>query len=114
MIALSPHQRYFLYKGFTDMRKSFDGLCGLVRNELDKDPASGCVFIFFNKPRTHVKILFWERDGFALFYKRLERGTFEVPSSNHENEISSQTLSLILDGIILSSVKKKKRYLHPV
>jgi transposase len=113
MIALSPHQRYFLYKGFTDMRKSFDGLCGLVRNELDKDPASGCVFIFFNKPRTHVKILFWERDGFALFYKRLERGTFEVPVSNNENEISSQTLSLILDGIILSSVKKKKRYLHP-
>ena len=95
------------------MRKSFDGLCGLVRNELDMDPASGCVFIFFNKPRTHVKILFWERDGFALFYKRLERGTFEVPVSNNENEISSQTLSLILDGIILSSVKKKKRYLHP-
>jgi transposase len=64
MIALSTHQRYFLYKGFTDMRKSFDGLCGLVRNELDKDPASGCVFIFFNKPRTHVKILFWERDSY--------------------------------------------------
>lgn len=113
MIALSTHQRYFLYKGFTDMRKSFDGLCGLVRNELDKDPASGCVFIFFNKPRTHVKILFWERDGFALFYKRLERGAFEVPTSNDENEISSQTLSLILDGIVLSSVKKKRRYSHP-
>lgn len=60
-----------------------------------------------------MKILFWERDGFALFYKRLERGTFEVPSSNQENEISSQTLSLILDGIVWSSVKKKKRYLHP-
>jgi transposase len=113
MIAISPHQRYFLYKGFTDMRKSFDGLCGLVRNELGKDPASGSVFIFFNKPRTHVKLLFWERDGFALFYKRLERGTFDVPGANQEQEVSSQTLSLILQGIVLSSVKRKKRYLVP-
>jgi transposase len=112
MIALSPHQRYFVFNGFTDMRKSFDGLCGLVRNELEKNPTSGSVFIFFNKPRTHVKILFWERDGYALYYKRLERGTFEIPTPNSDQEISAQTLSLILHGIVLSSVKKKKRYME--
>jgi transposase len=112
MITLSPHQHYYVYKGFTDMRKSFDGLSGLVRNDLEKNPSSGNVFIFFNKPRTHVKILFWESDGYALFYKRLERGTFELPQANHEHEISAQTLSLILQGIVLSSVKKKKRYLE--
>lgn len=92
------------------MRKSFDGLTGLVRNDLKRNPVSGDVFIFFNRPRTHVKILFWERDGFALYYKRLEQGTFEVPSTESEGEITAQMLSLILQGIILSSVKRKKRF----
>lgn len=110
MLTLSAHQRYFVYKGYTDMRKSFDGLTGLVRNDLKRNPVSGDVFIFFNRPRTHVKILFWERDGFALYYKRLEQGTFEVPSTESEGEITAQTLSLILQGIILSSVKRKKRF----
>jgi len=109
MLSLSANQRYFVFKGHTDMRKSFDGLTGLVRNELSMNPICGDVFVFFNKPRTHIKILFWERDGFALYYKRLERGTFEVPVSDN-NEINAQTLSLILQGIILSSVKKKKRW----
>lgn len=109
MLSLSANQRYFVFKGHTDMRKSFDGLTGLVRNELSMNPISGDVFVFFNKPRTHIKIMFWERDGFALYYKRLERGTFEVPVSDN-NEINAQTLSLILQGIILSSVKKKKRW----
>lgn len=112
MLMLSPHQRYYVYKGFADMRKSFDGLGGLVRNELEKNPASGNVFIFFNKPRTHVKILFWESDGYALYYKRLERGTYELPATDDVGEVSAQTLSLILQGIVLSSVKKKKRYLE--
>lgn len=110
MLTLSTHQRYFVYNGFTDMRKSFDGLTGLVRNDLNRNPVSGDVFIFFNRPRTHVKILFWERDGFALYYKRLERGTFEVPSTESAGEITAQMLSLILQGIILSSVKRKKRF----
>lgn len=108
MLTLSPHQRYFVYKGYTDMRKSFDGLTGLVRNDLGKNPLSGDVFIFFNRPKTHVKILFWERDGFALYYKRLESGTYEMPLSVN-GEVTAQNLSLILQGIVLSSVKKKKR-----
>jgi transposase len=109
MLTLSPHLRYFVYNGATDMRKSFDGLTGLVRNELEKKSVGDGVFIFFNRNKTHVKILVWERDGFALYYKRLERGTFELPVS-HNNEINAQTLSLILQGIVLSSVKKKKRW----
>lgn len=63
------------------MRKGFDGLSGLVREGLLKDPLSGDVFIFFNKRRTHVKLLLWERDGFSLYHKRLERGTYELPST---------------------------------
>ena len=94
------------------MRKSFDGLTGLVRNDLGKNPLSGDVFIFFNRTKTHVKILFWERDGFSLYYKRLERGSYEVPHSDN-GEVSAQNLSLILHGIILSSVKRKKRYQQP-
>lgn len=110
MLSLSPLQRYFVYNGYTDMRKSFDGLCGLVSNDLAKNPTNGDVFIFFNRPLTHVKILFWERDGFALYYKRLERGTYDLPSTDSQAEVSAQVLSFILQGIILSSVKRKKRY----
>lgn len=94
------------------MRKGFDSLAGLVRNNLGKDPVSGEVFVFFNRPRTHVKLLCWESDGFAIYYKRLEKGTYELPGTSKDvsEQISSQTLSLILQGIILSSVKKKKRF----
>ncbi len=110
MLNLSPHQRYFVYKGGTDMRKSFNGLSGLVRNDLDKNPTNGDVFVFFNRPRTHVKILFWERDGFALYYKRLEKGTYDLPTTDNGGEVSAQVLSLILQGIVLSSIKRKKRF----
>jgi len=112
MLLLSQQQRYFVYTGATDMRKGFDTLSGLVRSEMKLNPMSGDMYIFFNRSRTHVKILLWERDGFALYFKRLERGTFELPA--HQNTgntpISAQTLSLILQGIVLSSVRRKKRF----
>ena len=72
MLSLSVQQRYFVFGGITDMRKGFDSLAGLVRNHLDKTPISGDVFVFFNRTRTHVKLLCWEHDGFAIYYKRLE------------------------------------------
>ena len=76
MIAFSSAQRYYYYREATDMRKSFDGLSGLIRTGLNRDPLSGDVFVFINRRRTHIKLLVWDRNGFVLFYKRLERGTF--------------------------------------
>lgn len=111
MLALNNAQRYFLYRGVTDIRKGFDGLSGIIRNELRENPLSGDVFIFFNRKRTHVKLLMWDSDGFAVYYKRLERGVFEIPAGYEQStEVSSQILSLILQGIVLSSVRRKKRY----
>lgn len=111
MLALNNAQRYFLYRGVTDIRKGFDGLSGIIRNELRENPLSGDVFIFFNRKRTHVKLLMWDRDGFAIYYKRLERGVFEIPAGYEQSAmVSSQVLTLILQGIVLSSVRRKKRY----
>ena len=95
------------------MRKGFDGLSGLVRDGLAKDPLSGDVFIFFNKRRTQVKLLLWERDGFSIYHKRLERGTYELPSLTNSStsvELRSDELMLILQGISLKSVRRLKRF----
>lgn len=112
MLLISEHQRYFVYTGVTDMRKGFDTLSGLVRAEMKLNPMSGDMYIFFNRARTHVKILLWDRDGFALYFKRLEEGTFELPSQNNSGStlITAQTLALILQGIVLSSVRRKRRF----
>ena len=109
MLSLSPSCRYFLCRHQTDMRKGFDGLCGLVREGLLKDPLSGDVFIFFNKRRSQVKLLLWERDGFSIYHKRLEKGTYELPASSSE-ELRSDELMLILQGISLQSVRRRKRF----
>lgn len=95
------------------MRKSFDGLSGLIRDGLQKDPLGGDVFIFFNKKRSQVKLLLWERDGFSIYHKRLERGTYELPSltgSSTSIELRSDGLMLILQGISLKSVQRRKRF----
>ena len=112
MLAITSAQRYFFYSGLTDMRKGFDSLCGLVREEFKMNPLSGDVFIFLSKTRNKIKFLQWQHDGFAIYYKRLEKGTFEMPiiERNHTALISSQQLILIMEGIKLSSVRKHKRY----
>jgi transposase len=95
------------------MRKGFDGLSGLVSNEFLLNPLCGDVFIFFNRPHNRVKILNWQEDGFVIYSKRLEKGTFELPNGNSPGrsiEISSEQLHFILSGIVLSSVKKRKRF----
>lgn len=109
MLSLASSCRYFLYRHQADMRKGFDGLSGLVREGLQKDPLSGDVFIFFNKRRTQVKLLLWERDGFSIYHKRLERGTYELPVSSSV-ELRSDELMLILKGISLKSVRRRKRF----
>lgn len=94
------------------MRKGFDSLCGLVRSEFKMNPLSGDVFIFLSRTKNKIKLLQWQRDGFAIYYKRLERGAFELPLNDEGSAgiISSQQLMLIMEGIKLSSVKKHKRY----
>lgn len=91
------------------MRKGFDGLSGLVRDGLRQDPLGGDVFIFFNRRRTQVKLLLWERDGFSIYHKRLERGTYELPVQP-SRELRSDELMLILQGISLKSVHRRKRF----
>ncbi len=95
------------------MRKGFDGLCGLVRNELWRDPLSGDVFIFMNRRRNQVKLLSWESGGLAIYSKRLERGTYELPGAGNPGkslEVSAENLLFILEGIQLDSVRKRRRY----
>jgi len=114
MVHLSPSCQYYLYTDSTDMRKGFDSLSGLVTMQLRMSALSGAVFIFFNKKRNQVKLLLWEGDGFSMYYKRLEKGTYELPaySDNKSVCINSQDLQLILQGISLRSVRKRKRYQH--
>ena len=93
------------------MRNGFDRLSGLVREHLHKDPLSGDVFVFINKRRNQVKLLCWDGDGFMLFYKRLEQGTFELPQGDN-SPLTMEVLSCLLQGIKLSSIRKRKRYVH--
>jgi len=116
MFALTVQQSYFLYREATDMRNGFNGLSGLVRNELNQDPLSGAVFIFINRRRNKMKLLVWENSGFVLYYKQLEQGTFEViqlKEGERSCAITWSDLVLILEGVVLSSIKKKKRFSLP-
>lgn len=112
MLALNSALQYFLYRHDTDMRKGFDGLSGVVRQALNKDPLSGDVFIFFNRRRNQIKLLLWERDGFSIYHKRLEGGTYELPLRNGDDsiDIRSDELMLILQGISLKSVRRRTRF----
>jgi transposase len=114
VLQINHASRYLLYHKWTDMRKSFDGLCGLVTNELNMAIKLGDIFIFFNKRQTHVKLLQWEGDGFSLYYKRLESGTFEMPGcmqAGTHSVISSRQLVLVLQGISLKKAHYRKRYI---
>jgi transposase len=112
MLSISSSQRYFIYNDLADMHKGFDSLCGLVREEFKMNPLSGDVFIFLSRSRNKIKLLQWQQDGFAIYYKRLEKGRFELREKKDEScfKISSQQLLLIIEGTKLSSVKKLKRY----
>lgn len=107
--------RYYLYRESTDMRKSFDGLCGLVNSRLGANSMSGDVYIFINKERNRIKLLRWEAGGFVLFYKRLERGTFELPpfqNTSISRMIDYGELAMIVTGISMKYAKKRKRFLQ--
>ncbi len=95
------------------MRKGFDSLCGIVTSQMQMNVLSGSVFIFINKKHTQVKLLLWEGDGLSIYYKRLEKGTYELPLINNDASdvsISHEALQHILQGVSLRSVRKRKRY----
>jgi transposase len=110
MIAIPGAVRIYLYRVATDMRKSFDGLSGLVRTHFQEDVLSGSLFVFVNRRRTYTKILYWDGDGFALWAKRLEKGTFQLPAANTDRiELNSQELSMLLGGITPARVSRRYR-----
>jgi transposase len=115
LIPLTDQRSYHLYRKETDMRKGFNQLCGIVVNELGRQVLQGDAFIFINKPRTHLKLLVYEDGGFTIFYRRLEKGAFEVPAFNLDAksmEITADQLHFILKGISLKDIKYRKRYQH--
>ena len=108
---LPPAVKIFLCAQVTDMRRSFDKLAEMTRSILAQDPFSGHLFVFFNRPRDRVKILFWDRSGFCLYYKRLERGAFRVPKLDDGRvQIEGAELALILEGIDLAGSTRQKRF----
>jgi transposase len=109
MLALSSSIRYFMYKEPTDMRYGIDSLAGLVRNRLGFDPMNGDVFVFLGKRSNQIRLLQWDRDGFAMYVKKLEQGTFERPVLTGSAVTGSQ-LTLLLQGVMLGSVSYRKRY----
>lgn len=111
MLNLPAQVRVFLCTRATDMRKSFDGLHGLVLEVLREDPLSGDLFVFLNRRRDRVKLLIWEGDGMLIVYKRLESGTFALPA--HEGDalkLTATQLTLLLGGIDLKQTRQRKRY----
>jgi transposase len=98
--------RILAYRQPVDMRKSFDGLIGLVRSALDEDPLSGTLYVFSNRRRTYVKAVYWDRTGFCLFAKKLERGRFVLPADAERFELSEQAFRLLLDGIVLGGARR--------
>jgi transposase len=97
----------------TDMRKSFDGLHALVLQVFQTEPLEGHLFLFRNRRGDRVKIMWWDRDGLAMFYKRLETGSFQLPAANGDSpgvEIDATDLALLLTGVDIQSAKRRKRY----
>ena len=107
---LESTRRYYLYDRPCDMRKSFNTLGALVSGQMSLELLSGAGFVFINKRKTHLKLLTWEGDGFSVYYKRLERGTFEHPESGSGHELSYEKLLLILHGIKTDKIEKRKRF----
>jgi transposase len=113
MISLPPTVKIFLATQPADMRKSFDGLKALVEEFLDEDPLSGHLFVFRNRRGDRLKILYWDRDGLAIWYKRLEIGSFRFPQAADQQsrvDVTPADLAMLLDGVDLSSVRRTKRY----
>lgn len=110
MIPVTGGTRLFLYRGRADMRRGFDGLSGMVEEHFAESLFSGSLFIFVNRRRDRVKILYWDHGGLALWYKRLERGRFKMPEGEENTaELNSAELSMLLEGITPLRVNRRYR-----
>ncbi len=108
---LPPSVRIFLAAGPADLRRSFDGLAAMAREVIREDPLSGHLFVFSNRRRDRVKVLFWDRSGFVLWYKRLEKGVFRFPSAEAGSvEVEAAELMLLLEGIELAGSRRRERW----
>ena len=113
MFSFTGKIRFYLYTHPTDMRKSFDGLSGLITNHLLSDPLSGDVYLFINRRGDRIKLFVWGRDGWWIYYKRLEKGTFQMPlapSSSNSLELAYEDLLMLLEGIDLEKSRKRMRF----
>lgn len=113
MLSFPAHTCVYLCTAAVDLRKSFDGLGGLVEAVFQRDVLDGHLFLFLNKRRDRVKALWWDRDGLAIWYKRLERGTFETPRARGDAqhlELDATELAMLLGGVSLASMKRRKRF----
>jgi len=112
MLSLPPSARIFVCGEPCDMRRSFDGLARMVEAHVGGDPLSGAMFVFRNRRGDRLKILCWQGDGYLIWYKRLERGVFYLPDARG-GVIRPAELSMILDGVDVSSVRRHPRYERP-
>ncbi len=114
MLTLPPAVRIFVCLDATDMRKGFDGLAATTLEILKEDPLSGHLFVFFNRRRNRVKTLFWDRTGLCIWYKRLEKGRFQLDLFDAQRgchaEVEAAELTLILEGIDLQNAKRRARF----
>jgi len=122
MLSLPLPVRILVCTKHADMRRSFDGLAALVREYLGVDPLSGHLFVFRNRRGDRVKLLYWDEDGYAIWYKRLEEGVFAFPDASHRSGVlagehglpmRAADLAMLLDGVDLASVRRGKRYQRP-
>ena len=114
MLSISPAVKIFLYAEPADLRRGYDGLAALVTDAMGENPLSGHLYLFINRRCNRIKLLYWATDGYAIWMKRLERGSFEMPQASDCDSLSvkitASQLALILEGIELSSVRRRKRY----
>ena len=112
----APNARVFLAREPVDMRKQFHGLIAMAEEVLKQDPLTGHLFVYINRRRDRIKVLYWEDTGYCIWYKQLQRGTYELPPVNDQSvciELTMSQLSLILDGIELGSAKQRLRFEMP-
>ena len=114
VLTLPPSVKIWCATTPTDLRRGPDGLSALVRSQLHADPLSGHLFVFFNRKADRIKVLYWDRDGMCVWYKRLESGSFHYPSADAGSlELTPGQLQMILDGIDVERVRRYKRYQRP-